>query len=65
MSRATQKQLDLIVQLTDELDLDPDWMVEYVSDVSGGRCARPEELTLSQASRLITQLLEDKERYDY
>jgi hypothetical protein len=61
MSRATQKQLDLIVQLSDELDLDPDWMAEYVSDVSGGRCARPEELTASQASQLIDRLIGDRQ----
>lgn len=60
MSRATQKQLDLIVQLSDELDLDPDWIAEYVSDVSGGRCTRAEELTAAQASQLIDQLIGDR-----
>jgi len=60
MSRATQKQLDLIVQLSDELDLDPDWIAEYVSDVSGGRCTRAEELTAAQASQLIDKLIGDR-----
>jgi len=60
VSRATQRQLDLIVQLSDELDLDPDWIAEYVSDVSGDRCTRAEELTAAQASQLIDQLIGDR-----
>lgn len=61
---ATKKQLELIDDLSRQLELDPAELKKYVQDVGGRRCSKPEELSVPQASRLIDEFLEDLDKGD-